>query len=54
VYAIAARGSGGGEPAIDSAEELAELGAGYAGGVWTDKIDVMGPLVRGRREHAGR
>jgi glycerophosphoryl diester phosphodiesterase len=33
---------------IDSADELARLPAGYAGGIWTNRIDRLGALVRSR------
>jgi glycerophosphoryl diester phosphodiesterase len=35
---------------IDSEEEFRRLPAGFAGGIWTNRIDRLGPLVRSRTE----
>jgi glycerophosphoryl diester phosphodiesterase len=42
-------GDGGGfSRGIDDAATLARLPAGYAGGIWTNRIDRITPLIRSR------
>jgi glycerophosphoryl diester phosphodiesterase len=42
---------GGGDAAggIDTPEQLGRLPISYSGGIWTDEIGTIGPLVRQRR-----
>jgi glycerophosphoryl diester phosphodiesterase len=35
---------------IDSEDEFKRLPVGFAGGLWTNRIDRLGPLVRSRSE----
>lgn len=36
----------GGSKGLNSLEELRKLPAGYSGGIWTDQIEVIGPVFR--------
>ncbi len=38
---------------IDELEHLERLPSDYSGGIWTDRIDIIGPAVRGRRQGPG-
>jgi glycerophosphoryl diester phosphodiesterase len=50
VYVAAPRGRrDAGTSGIDTAAALATLPSGYDGGIWTDRIDVIGSLVAARR-----
>jgi len=40
---------GGSLDGIDTEEEFRRLPAGYSGGVWTDEIGLIAPLVTGAR-----
>ena len=37
---------GGWSSGIDTAQDLARLPAGYSGGIFTDKIEVIAPTVK--------
>lgn len=39
--------SGGATTGIDTPEELATLPEGYSGGIWTNAIEAIGPIVKG-------
>lgn len=39
---------GGATAGIDAPEELATLPEAYSGGIWTNAIEVIGPIVKGR------
>ena len=47
VVLIGDYGGGGFSQGFDDADRLTELPADYSGGIWTDRIDLIGPAVRG-------
>jgi glycerophosphoryl diester phosphodiesterase len=42
---VLVRGEGEWSAGFDTPEDLAELPDGYAGGIWTNRVDVIAPLV---------
>lgn len=42
---VLVRGEGGWSAGFDTADDLAELPDGYTGGIWTNRVDVIAPLV---------
>ena len=42
-----------GTPGLDSEESLAQLDVDYTGGIWTNRIELLGPLLE-RRSDARR
>ncbi len=42
---VLVRGEGDWSAGFDTAEDLAELPDGYTGGIWTNRVDVIKPLV---------
>jgi glycerophosphoryl diester phosphodiesterase len=47
VVLIGDYGGGGFSQGFDDPDRLTELPAAYSGGIWTDRIDLIGPAVRG-------
>ena len=43
---ILVAGSGKFSEGFDSAEDLARIPKGYSGGIWTNRIDRLAPLVK--------
>jgi glycerophosphoryl diester phosphodiesterase len=46
---VAERLKSGGLKGIDSDENLNKLPPGYSGGIWTDRIDIVGPALARRK-----
>ena len=42
------RDEGAGSVGVDAVDTVATIEPGYAGGIWTDRIDVLGPALKGR------
>lgn len=46
VYVVGPYTGGDFSTGIDTPEDLARLPSGYSGGIWTNRVDVLAPLVR--------
>ena len=49
VYVVGPYAGGGFTTGIDTAVDVAQLPDGYTGGIWTNRIQAIAPLVAGRR-----
>jgi glycerophosphoryl diester phosphodiesterase len=47
VVMIGHYGGGGHSQGFDDPDQLTELPRGYSGGIWTDRIDLIGPAITG-------
>lgn len=52
IYALGPHRGGEFSTGINTPQELTSLPDGYAGGIWTDRIDVISPLVLQHRPDA--
>jgi glycerophosphoryl diester phosphodiesterase len=48
VFVLGPYDGGFGSSGVDTAEQLARLPAGFTGGIWTNRIDRIGPAVRAK------
>ena len=48
VFVLGPYDGGFGTSGVDTAEQLARLPAGFTGGIWTNRIDRIGPAVRAK------